>query len=387
MIEFVNVSKIYPEILALEDINLEIEEKEFTFLTGPSGSGKTTLIKLLIKEEKPSEGSIFFYDTDVSQLKGSKIAQLRREIGVVFQDFKLLPNKNLYENISFVLEVSGKKSSDIEETVSYVLNLVGLSERAEAFPDEISGGEQQKIAIARAIANNPKVLIADEPTGNLDPESSWDIIKLLSKINEWGTTVIMATHGTDIINTLGKRVIELDKGKITSDNKKGTFPKSAIPIVIPEKDSSNKHKQNQKQKELNKKLKTKDPTKEVHPVKPSVERDSNLSTHDKSTTKKSKNKKKHVKQGIEEKEFEITFTTKSKIPALKKSKKKRKGKDVVDLYKLNLPTNIEEKLIKAGISTIDKLRKTSETKLNRINGFGKKQIRIILKKLDNNLKK
>ncbi len=359
MIEFVDISKIYSNLEALKEINLEIEEGEFIFLTGPSGSGKTTLIKLLIKEEEPTTGNIFFNDIDLSEIKGKKTAQLRRDIGVVFQDFKLLPNKSLYENISFILEVSDKKKADIEETVKYVLELVELSDRAEAFPDEISGGEKQKIAIARAVANNPKVLIADEPTGNLDPKSSWDIIRLLSKINEWGTTVIMATHGTDIVNTLGKRVIELENGEIISDNKKGAY--ETPPIKIPQIESDNK-------KVTKKKINT------------------GKTKKDKKEKEVNNKKEKSKTNGIKEKEFEITFTTKTKTPKTpKKKKKKRKGKDVVDLHKLKLPIEIETILIQENITTIDKLQKTP--KLKKIKNLNKEQVKIILNKLAKKKKK
>lgn len=359
MIEFVNVTKSYPGILALDDISFEIDEGEFTFLTGISGSGKTTIIKLLIKEEEPTEGKIFFYDTDLSNLKGKKVSRLRQEIGVVFQDFKLLPNKNLYENIAFALEVSGKKLKDIEETVPYVLKLVDLSDRAESFPSEISGGEKQKIAIARAIANNPKVLIADEPTGNLDSKSSWEIIDLLSKINDWGTTVIMATHGTDIVDTMGKRVVNLDKGKIVSDNKKGY---SQQPTISLNADKKRKKKSKKTESKSKKKI-------------------------DKSKIVKGKPKKEEEfkTNGIKEKEFDITFTTKSSFSS-KRKKKKRAGKDVVDLHILKLPNKIEETLIKTGISSIKQLKNTSSSKLVT-KGFTKKEIKIIYKKLEKSRKK
>lgn len=373
MIEFVNVSKIYAGITALDDLSFEIEEGEFTFLVGPSGSGKTTIIKLLIKEEIPSSGKIYFYDTDITILKGTQISQLRREVGVVFQDFKLLPNKNLYENVAFAMEVSDKKHKDIEETVNYVLELVGLADRAESFPKEISGGEKQKIALARAIANNPKVLIADEPTGNLDPKASWEIIDLLTRINQWGTTVIMATHGSDIVNTLGKRVIELERGKITSDNKKGSYPQAPIPV---EKPPTQEKEEKIFPKKAQKKEKKTEPPKEKE--KP-----------------KSKKKKPRQKDFPEEKEFEITFTTKEGIPPAKSKKKKikkttststkkkkRRGKDVVDLYKLKLSDKTQEALIKADVASIKKLRKLSEEELAKTDGLGTAEIAEILKALE-----
>jgi cell division transport system ATP-binding protein len=353
MIEFVKVSKTYPTVKALQDINFEIAEGEFTFLVGPSGSGKSTIIKLLIREEEPTEGEIYFYDTNVTSLKEKQVCQLRREISVVFQDFKLLPNKNLYENIAFVLEVSDKKDKDIEETVNYVLDLVGLADRAESFPDEISGGEKQKVAIARAVANNPKVLIADEPTGNLDPETSWDIIKLLTNINEWGTTVIMATHGSDIVDNLGRRVIELDKGKIISD-KKGGYPNK--------KDSSKNEEDKQSEEDEKKEKKKKKELKEKI-------------TKDKKTKKKSKKKE----EKVEEKEFEIVFTTKQKP-------KKRKGSDVVDIHKLKLNPKTEEILIKNAVASIKALKKLIEDKeLKNIKDLKvehRKQIKQAMQKLE-----
>lgn len=393
MIEYTNVTKLYNGVVALEDINFEISEGEFTFLIGPSGSGKSTVIKLLIRQEDPTDGSIFFYDTNVRELKGKKISQLRREIGVVFQDFKLLPHKNIYENISFALEVSGRRNEDIQETVSYVLDLIGLIDRAEAFPNEISGGEKQKVAIARAIAHNPKVLIADEPTGNLDPESSWEIIKLLQKINQWGTTVIMATHGSDIVNSLGKRVIRLAEGRVIADNKKGSYDQPPIPIPTPlkikdEKDDIKKHKDTSKEEKKDKITKEeKDKKKDEN--KPKKKKKSDSTTEDKNDKVDS----------VKEKEFEITFTTKTKVPSDKKKKKnkskkkkrkKRKGKDVVDLHRLKLPQKLEKILIKNELNNIEKLSKQNDKGLDKISDLNEKsikKIRTALKKFNKKNKK
>lgn len=224
MVEFRNVSKVYDGHLpAVEDVTFDIKTGEFVFLIGPSGSGKTTVIKMLIRDEVPSNGSIFFNDVDITRLSRRKIYKLRREIGVIFQDFKLVQDKTAYENVSFAMEAAGKKNKEIKEAVPYVLDIVGLSNRMQSFPRQLSGGEQQRVAIARAIANNPKILIADEPTGNLDPASAWDIVQVLTKINNWGTTVIMSTHGTDIVNSLNKRVVQMDKGKIVRDDNKGQY--------------------------------------------------------------------------------------------------------------------------------------------------------------------
>lgn len=223
MVKFSNISKFYDNNVVIDDITFEISDGEFVFLIGPSGSGKTTLIKLLIRDEMPTQGEIFFNGNDITRLSRRKIYKLRREIGVIFQDYKLIQDKTAYENVAFAMEAAGKKNKDIKETVPYVLDIVGLAERMEAFPRQLSGGEQQRVAIARAIANNPKILIADEPTGNLDPASAWDIVQVLSKINNWGTTVIMSTHGTDIVNSLNKRVIQMDKGRVVRDDNKGQY--------------------------------------------------------------------------------------------------------------------------------------------------------------------
>lgn len=219
MITFREVFKKYPAgNAALDDINFHINEGEFVFLVGPSGAGKSTIIKLLIKDELPTSGEIKFAGYDVGKIKKKGLPQLRREIGVVFQDFKLLDTKTVYENITFALEVAGKSNDQVVKGADYVLDLVGLNDKRNLFPYQISGGEKQRVAIARAMANNPHLLIADEPTGNLDVYTGWDIIQLLNKINNWGTTVLMATHAYDVVNSLQKRVIAMDKGKIVRDS-------------------------------------------------------------------------------------------------------------------------------------------------------------------------
>ncbi len=224
MIQYLDVSKRYGnDIIAVENINFQLEEGEFLFLVGSSGSGKTTIIKLLIREEIPSQGKIFFEDSEVTKLRRKHIYNLRRKVGVIFQDFKLIPELSAYENIAFAMEAAGKNDKEIREKVPYLLEIVGLENRMGSFPKQLSGGEKQRVAIARAMANNPKLLIADEPTGNLDPDSAWDILQILSKINTWGTTVIMSTHESDFVNTLHKRVIKLENGKITRDDNMGTY--------------------------------------------------------------------------------------------------------------------------------------------------------------------
>lgn len=224
MIQFLSVSKTYDDqLFSLQDISFEVQEGEFLFLVGPSGSGKTSIIKLLIREEAPSNGKIFFEDEDITKFNRNKVYQLRRRIGVIFQDFKLINELSAYENIAFAMEAAGKPDSEIRENVPYLLDIVGLSHRANSFPYQLSGGEKQRVAIARAMANNPKLLIADEPTGNLDPETAWDIAQILYKINNWGTTVIMSTHGSDIVNSMHKRVIRLQNGSIVRDDFKGSY--------------------------------------------------------------------------------------------------------------------------------------------------------------------
>jgi cell division transport system ATP-binding protein len=208
---------------ALERINLHVEPREFVIVVGPSGAGKSTLLKLLTREEKPSSGKIIVGGIDYERLKDRNIPQLRRRIGVVFQDFKLLPNKTVYENVAFALEVVGMSNKEIKHTVPKVLQIVGLTDKAKRYPRELSGGERQRVAIARAIVRQPKILIADEPTGNLDPKHAWDVIRVLEKINRYGTTVLLTTHNQDIVNKLKRRVVTIKDGKIVSDKAGGSY--------------------------------------------------------------------------------------------------------------------------------------------------------------------
>jgi len=230
MIRFDKVTKIYhphlnseEKITALEEISLEIKPKEFVSITGRSGAGKTTLLKLLLAEEKPTLGQIFFQEQNVCEIKSGQLPYLRRQIGAVFQDYKLFPFKTVFENVAYVMEVIGAKKADIERDVPNVLEIVGLTERSNHFPRELSGGECQRAALARALIHRPEVILADEPTGNLDPYNTLEIIRLLLKINDMGTTVVLATHNREIINSIGKRVISLDKGKIIRDEEEGRF--------------------------------------------------------------------------------------------------------------------------------------------------------------------
>ncbi|MCK4474080.1 cell division ATP-binding protein FtsE [Candidatus Parcubacteria bacterium] len=224
MIKFLNITKIYPpDILALKNASLEIKPKEFVLITGKSGAGKTTLLKLILAEEKPNQGEIFFEQQDLSKIRAGDLPHLRRKIGTVFQDYKLLFSKTVYENIAYVMEVMGANENEIKRDVSQILEIVGLENKARSFPAQLSGGERQRTAIARALIHRPDIILADEPTGNLDPYNTSDILRLLLKINGLGTTVILATHDKEIINTLEKRVITLDKGKIVRDEEKGRF--------------------------------------------------------------------------------------------------------------------------------------------------------------------
>lgn len=224
MIYFDNISKIYsPTSTALEDVSFTIEPKEFLSIVGQSGAGKSTLLKLLIAEEKPSSGKVYFESVNVHDIPRSELPYYRRRIGTVFQDFRLLPSKTAYENIAFAMEAAGASDDDIQTDVPQVMELVGLMSKAWHFPHELSGGEKQRVGIARAIVNRPDVIIADEPTGNLDPINTNEIVELLKKINSLGTTVILATHSKEIVDALNRRVITLENGKLIRDSKKGKY--------------------------------------------------------------------------------------------------------------------------------------------------------------------
>jgi len=219
-----NVSKIYPNgSTALDDISFFIERGEFVFIVGPSGSGKSTLIKLLMHEEVATSGQVIINNDDVALLKRREIPYLRRSMGVVFQDFRLLPKKTVFENVAFAMDIIGASRKEIRKQVPNVLSLVGLSHKAKSYPDELSGGEQQRVALARALVNNPAFLIADEPTGNLNPKAAMEIMELLDDINKRGTTVIMATHAKEIVDRMKKRVIAIEDGKIARDETRGGY--------------------------------------------------------------------------------------------------------------------------------------------------------------------
>ncbi len=224
MIRLDNVTKVYDGgVVALKDIDLDINKGEFVFLVGPSGSGKSTLIRLMMREEKPSNGDIWIAGKHASEMPGWKIPHLRRSIGTVFQDFKLLPSKTVYENVAFAMEVTGKSPSAIDSQVPQVLKLVGLSEMAERLPRRLSGGEQQRVSVARAFVNRPLIVLADEPTGNLDPATSVGTMRILDRINRTGTTVVMATHDHAIVDAMRRRVVQLERGRVVRDESRGVY--------------------------------------------------------------------------------------------------------------------------------------------------------------------
>ncbi|HLR84978.1 MAG TPA: cell division ATP-binding protein FtsE [Nocardioidaceae bacterium] len=225
MIRFDNVTKTYSgqQRAALEDIDVEVDKGEFVFLVGASGSGKSTFLRLILREARPTTGRVFVAGKEINRLASWKVPRLRRDLGTVFQDFRLLPNKTVFENVAFALQVIGKSKAEIRRLVPETLELVGLENKTDRLPDELSGGEQQRVAVARAFVNRPMILIADEPTGNLDPTTSVGIMKLLDRINRTGTTVLMATHDAGIVDQMRKRVIELDDGRVIRDQARGVY--------------------------------------------------------------------------------------------------------------------------------------------------------------------
>lgn len=224
MIEMKDVYKQYSNgVMAANGFNVSIKQGEFVYVVGPSGAGKSTFIKMMYREEKPTKGDIVVNGINLAKLKNGRVPYLRRNVGVVFQDFKLLPKMNVYENIAFALEVIEEHPKNIKKRVMEVLDLVGLKHKARMLPDELSGGEQQRVSIARSIVNTPKLVIADEPTGNLDPETSWDIMNIFEEISNRGTTVIMATHNREIVNTIKHRVIAIENGRIVRDEQRGDY--------------------------------------------------------------------------------------------------------------------------------------------------------------------
>jgi cell division transport system ATP-binding protein len=224
MIKFNNVTKICPDkTVVLQNISFEVKEGEFVSIVGKSGAGKTTLMRLILGLETPTSGEVYFKGENINEADNLKIQEIRRKVGGIYQDYKLLSNKTVYENVAYIMQVEGKENEEIAEEVPKVLEVIGLKEKINNFPNELSGGEQQRLAIARALVNHPEIIIADEPTGNLDPYNTYEVISLLQKINQSGKTVILATHDQEVINKLGKRVITLEKGKILRDEASGRF--------------------------------------------------------------------------------------------------------------------------------------------------------------------
>lgn len=224
MIYYDRVSKVYADnSIALEDVSFSVEPGEFVSIVGHSGAGKTTLIKMLLAEERPTSGSVFFESINVHDVPLSRMGDLRRKIGTVFQDFRLLPNKTAYENIAFAMEAAGRDEEEIRSDVPHVLDLVDLGDKINNFPGELSGGEQQRVAIARAIVNQPDVIVADEPTGNLDPVNTFEVVQILKKINDLGTTIILTTHNKGVIDSLKKRVVTMDRGHVIRDDREGRY--------------------------------------------------------------------------------------------------------------------------------------------------------------------
>ncbi len=255
MLLFDKVSKKYNEnITALEDVGFKVEDGEFLFLVGPSGAGKTTLVRLLIREEVPSSGNIFFKEIEVPKIPNKLLPTYRQKLGIVFQDIKLLANKTLEENINFALDILGKEDKEIKETTDYLLETVGLQDRRNLFPQQLSGGEQQRGAIARALANNPELFVADEPTGNLDPDNAFQVLEILKKINKGGTTVMVISHDREIVNQMKTRVLRMDKGRIISDTK-GDYDTVKAPKVVPEEKDKKKEEKEDKFKGLDKDIK------------------------------------------------------------------------------------------------------------------------------------
>lgn len=361
MIQFVSVSKYYGDFVAVENVTFQINEGEFVLLTGPSGSGKTTLIRMLIREERPSAGKIYVGDEEVSALRRSKVYRLRRNVGVVFQDFKLIDDKNIYENVAFALEASGKTDEEIREIVPYVLDIVGLSDKMYSFPRELSGGQKQKAAIARAISNDPDILIADEPTGNLDDKATWDIVGILQKINEWGTTVIMCTHDKEVLDKVQARLLLMENGSLTSDSM----------------NKFSKKKKQEYEKNLSKAEKVEKAPKKTAKVEPAVIKENTPEITD-------------FEKALDENYHQRAETRPRSKPKLKfglKNKKKSGEKTAMDFkdYGISKPT---EKLLKqSGYKDIQDLANQTLEKIQlieRITGDQLVEIQDALKKFMNN---
>ena len=424
MLKFQNVIKKYDEKLVLDGVSFDIDSGEFVFLVGPTGCGKTTAFRLLIKEEELSDGEIVIDDYSIKTLKGSLVPELRRQIGVVFQDYKLIPNRNLRENIAYAMIAMNKSDEEIAEMVDYLLDLVGLKDREHAFPEQLSGGEKQKVAIARAMANSPLILIADEPTGNLDPVATWEVVDILKKINEKGTTVIMSTHEVQIVNLLNKRVIELKDGKVIKDGTSKEYIHSITEeqkdiksdianvkreqvkideMVIDKKDTKkwidwfNKETLSKEHTPRTRHIEVEIPKKEVEekleeivkevpeikvaekeePVKIEEPKEKEAAIEEKKTPKisllqklKERLSKEEVTKEVEEKKIKVSLKNRTKVMPTSSS---------IDI--LDIPLKIKSALKEEGFDSIVKLRNASEHELSDIDGIGSKGYEKIKKAL------
>ena len=365
MIQYDKISKYYKDMVALDDVSLQIDEGEFVMLTGHSGSGKTTLIKMLIREIRPTKGEIHVDGSEITRMRRWNVAKLRRKIGIVFQDFRLLDDKNVFENVAFALEASGKSDKDIKNIVPYVLEIVGLEDKLKSFPYELSGGQKQKVAIARAIANDPKILIADEPTGNLDEEATWDIIEALKNINNWGTTVIMATHSQDIIDKLEKRILKLEQGRLIHDshNKSKQSSDDFAEKLLQDDSTIEDKKQEEKQIEPE--------TKDEAPTEKSSPKNEKSSKQDKptdTTPPKKESSKPKLKIGLSSKKKKST-KKKSIEEKKEESSKKKDSEESKD------PNDFESTGLKPG--TIALLTKNNYKNMQDVLDAGPETIKMI----------
>jgi cell division transport system ATP-binding protein len=427
MLKFQNVIKKYDDKVVLDGVSFDIDSGEFVFLVGPTGCGKTTAFRLLIKEEDLTDGEIVIDDYSIKTLKGNLVPELRRQIGVVFQDYKLIPNRNLRENIAYAMIAMNKSDEEIAEMVNYLLDLVGLKDREHAFPEQLSGGEKQKVAIARAMANSPLILIADEPTGNLDPVATWEVVDILKKINEKGTTVIMSTHEVQIVNLLNKRVIELKDGKVVKD---GTSKEYIHSITEEQKDiksdiANAKKEEKVKEVEEQEKIDMKNikKWKEWFNKESLAKEHTPRERHIEVEIPKKEEEKKVVEEKLEELVKEVPEIKKvepeekvekeeplieekktPKVSLLQKLKEKLKKeedkKEVVEkkikvslkgktktevsgsnIDILDIPLKIKSALKAEGFDSIDKLKNASEHEISDIDGIGSKGYEKIKKAL------
>jgi cell division transport system ATP-binding protein len=398
MISFNKVSKIYSkDIVALRDINFDIDKGEFMFLVGHSGAGKSTLIRLLIRQELPTKGNILFDQIDVTQITRKMLPIYRQNIGVVFQDYKLIESKTVKENIEFALEITGKSDTEIEETTQSLIDVVRLKKRGHLFPNQLSGGEKQRAGIARALANDPQLLIADEPTGNLDPQTSEEIIEILEKINSWGTTIMIATHDKETVNRLQKRVIRLENGKVVSDLQSSTYHAYSIDQI-----TIDNHSQSETQEEDSKSTDTKPHDAKSKDAKSAkdLQSQSTSTPKNKSTTESESPDKKTKAEADEVKQSQSIHNKQgasktSKNSSDQKSKKEKSDKkdtsnalpqieslENESIKKLNLPTGIEKILFKNKLKTIGKLLDLSETDLDNIDGLNTTKRKLIIHELE-----